>query len=138
MMRSLYHFLMISHHMITKVIKTKFIVGTISYIGKIGFFTRYRMKMGKPIIEFFGWVSIVGIVNKGLFVDYSGGGNTQKMQSFGVPTGTDFSKIIIWSNNVNTFGSESVKIGRKYYRMSFTFSGTLLSDRALVKGYGSH
>ena len=110
-MRPLNKLLRVHDHIIPQVIKSKFIVRTISYITAIHFFT-------------FGGVHVIS---------YYSDRDSVEFEYFTHPLGIPQREVIINSNKVNTFPGKGIQVHWKGRHEGFTFTCRHLGYLSLVQ-----
>ena len=99
-MSALYLVFLINNHIITKIIKTEFIVGTVGYIGIVS-----------------GSLILVGHS-----VNYKTYRKPHKAVKLSHPFGISLCKVIVYRYNMNALPRNGIKICRKGSNQGFTFT----------------
>ena len=108
---SLYQLLFINYHVVTKVIKSQFVVGDIGNITGVLFPT----------------LIVVHIIQ------YHTYGQTEEFMDFSHPFCISLCQIVIDGNDVHALSFQCIQISRKCRNKGLTFTGSHLCDTSLVK-----
>ena len=108
---SLYQLFLVDHHVVTKIVKSQFIVG---HIG-----------------------DVTGILSSSLIIFHRVKDHTysksQELMDFSHPFCVTVCQVIIDGYNVHALSFQGIQIGRKSRHQSLSFTGLHLCDTALVK-----
>jgi len=116
-MRTLYKFIRRMCHIVTEVVKTKFVIGTIGDISSISHAATRRVR---------------------LIVIYTFHLETMELEKRCHPSTVSASQVVVHGNQMNSITSESVKVKRQGSHQSFTFPCLHLSNFSLVQSNPSY
>ena len=108
---SLYQLFFINNHVVTKVIKSQFVVGYVSNITSICFTAFFRCHV----------------------VEYHTDSQTKEFMNLTHPLSISFCQIVIDGYDVNTLAFQCIQICRKCGNKCLTFTGLHLSDTSLMQ-----
>ena len=112
MMFALYHFIRTVHHVISQVIKTKFVVGTVGYVCI---------------------VSVATGISIGFMLIYAIYLQAKPLKDGTVPLTIPASQVIIHRYDVYAFASQGVQVSRQSTHQRFTFTGSHLCNFTTVQ-----
>ena len=108
---SLYQLFFINNHVVTKVIKSQFVVGYVSNITSVCFTALFRFHV----------------------VEYNTNSQSKKFMNLTHPLSISFCQIVIDGNDVNTLAFQCIQICRKCGNECLTFTGLHFSDTSLMQ-----